>query len=64
MYAVLSPSPQTQKTDQQFRDPESGRTLHWHRITTWPQIGTANSYEEARAKFGGRPVLQWIGKTH
>jgi hypothetical protein len=68
MYQVLSTRPITERTGEksQARDAEGNiRTVHWEEVTTWPILGMAKDYDEARAKFGGRPVLQWIGKhTH
>lgn len=60
MFRVLSPAPKTEKTGEFTQTPEG--KIHWHRVTEWPHLGYAESMEEAREKFGGRPVLEWAGK--
>ena len=59
MYRVLATAPKMVKTGAVTQTPEG--PIHWHRVTEWPHLGYANSYEEAREKFGGRPVLEFVG---
>jgi hypothetical protein len=63
MYRVLASRPKTIQTEEVAYITE-GKTVYFHKITSWPELGTANSYEEAREKFGGRPVLEHIGNVH
>jgi hypothetical protein len=63
MYKVLSPRPKTEKTGETTIGSD-GELIKWHRVTSWPELGTAKDMEEAIRKFGGRPVLQWIGEIH
>jgi hypothetical protein len=63
VFKVLAPRPKTEKTGEVTQGPD-GEQIKWHRIASWPELGTAKSYEEARRKFGGRPVLEYIGKVH
>ncbi len=67
MWQVLSARPFTERTGEKayVADTRGEPTiLHWERVKDWPILGTASSYEEARRRFGGRPVLAWIGNTH
>jgi hypothetical protein len=63
MYKVLSTRPKTERTGEVTTGPD-GEPIKWHRVTSWPELGTAKDMEEARRKFGGRPVLEYIGKIH
>jgi hypothetical protein len=38
-----------------------GPPIHWQRVN-WRCIGEARDMQEAIAKYGGRPVLEWIGE--
>jgi hypothetical protein len=60
MYRVLSTRPQTERSGEVTHSPEG--EIKWHRVKAWPELGTAKDMQEAREKFGGRPVLQWIGR--
>lgn len=62
MYRVLRPSPLTRKTSEQVPGADPG--VRYHEVTTWPVLGYATSYEEAREKFGGRPVLEEVDDLH
>ena len=59
MYRVLRSHPLTERTGEVTYGSD-GEPIKWHRVTSWPVLGTAKSYHEARAKFGGRPVLEPI----
>lgn len=63
MYRVLSTRPETEKTGESFMQP-NGEIGRWHRVVAWRELGTAKDMEDARQKFGGRPVLEFIGQTH
>jgi hypothetical protein len=64
MYTVLSSRPRTVETSE-IAFIHEGRPVYFHKIVTWPEMGIAKDYEDARQKFGGRPVLgEAIGKTH
>jgi hypothetical protein len=63
MYKVLSTRPKTEKTGETTIGSD-GELIKWHRVVTWPELGTAKDMEEARRMFGGRPALQWIGEIH
>ncbi len=65
-FKVLTPRPQTERTGEHSSYYEDGRqvAIHWERVKGWRVLGIADSYEQAREKFGGRPVLEWIGSTH
>jgi hypothetical protein len=60
MYRALRSSPLTRKTDEQVPGAEPG--VRYHEVTRWPVLGIVQSYQEARERFGGRPVLEWIGE--
>lgn len=59
VYRVLKP--RYSKTGETTQTPDG--LIKWYRVD-WVDLGVANSYEEARAKFGGRPVLERIGRLH
>jgi hypothetical protein len=60
LYRVLSPRPKTEKTGEITYDSD-GEAIKWHKVISWPELGTARDMQEAREKFGGRPVLEYIG---
>lgn len=61
-YRVLTSRPQTERTDLiAFTTPEG--PIYFHRCKEWKTLGFAESYEEAREKFGGRPVLELIPES-
>lgn len=67
-FRVLRSSPKTEKTGQVSY--EDGQPIRWHRVTHWPVIGTIEARSEedalslARAKFGGRPVIEPAQDIH
>jgi hypothetical protein len=62
MFKVLATRPKTERSGEVTPSPEG--EIKWHRVKDWPELGTAKDYEEARRKFGGRPVLEHIGNIH
>jgi hypothetical protein len=60
IYRVLATAPKTEKTGEASMSPEG--LIRWHRVVEWRHLGYADSYEDARARFGGRPVLELIGR--
>jgi hypothetical protein len=59
MYRVLKDYPRTEKTGETQQTAEG--TIRWQRVTEWPHLGYATSMEDAKMKFGGYPVLEYIG---
>lgn len=64
MFQVLAPAPIFEKTDKVAFTSPDGKPVYFHRVTGWKELGFAKDYEEARQKFGGRPVLVDISATH
>jgi hypothetical protein len=58
MYRVLRDYPRTERTGEVTVTPDG--TTRWHAVTDWPVLGTAKDMAEAKAKFGGYPVLEQI----
>lgn len=59
IYRVLHDYPRTEKTGETTQTADG--IIKWNRAE-WVHKGYANSYEEAKAKFGGYPVLERIGR--
>jgi hypothetical protein len=74
LYRVLRPAPLTERTgevtydgDQQVVSQDTtDQQIRWHRVTSWPELGTiqAKSAEQAirmaREEYGGRCALEEI----
>jgi hypothetical protein len=64
LYRALRTTPLTERNGQTSY--EDGKTVRQHDITTWPALGTLRSKSkeqaviDARAKWGGRPVIEEI----
>jgi hypothetical protein len=64
LYRVLRPAPLTERTGEVTYDGD--QQIRWHRVTSWPQLGTiqATSAEQAirmaREEYGGRCALEEI----
>ncbi len=58
MYRALSTAPQTTPTGavEKTKDGE----IRWHKVTGWRELGIVKSLAEAKAKYGGSPVLEVI----
>lgn len=61
VYRVLSTAPKTERTGDVTPTPEG--LIRWQRVTDWPCVGYADSYEDARRRFGGRPVLELVRRS-
>lgn len=59
MYRVLKP--RYEKTGEVTQTPEG--PMRWHRVI-WVDVGMARDMPDAKAKFGGYPVLEFIGRPH
>lgn len=59
LYRVLATVPNMVKTGEVTQTHEG--PMRWHRVTSWTHLGYADSYEDARQRFGGRPVLEFVG---
>lgn len=57
VYRVLKP--RYEKTGEVTQTPEG--PIRWYRVD-WIHQGYADNYADARARFGGRPVLEYVGK--
>lgn len=66
LYRVLQSRPITLRTGKVDREMENGRMveIHWERVVTWLEQGTAHSMDDAKRKFGGSPVLEPIDSIH
>ena len=62
-YMAYRCAPVCEKTGETSLD-EDGRVIRWQRVARWVALGTANSMAHAKAKFGGYPVLERIGRVH
>jgi hypothetical protein len=56
IYRVLHDYPRTEKIGESTMTPDGA--VKWNRVAEWKCKGYANSMEEAKAKFGGYPVLE------
>lgn len=61
-YRALSTQPSTVPSGETQRTPEG--EIRWHKVWWWKQFGECNSLEEAKAKWGGSPVLQEMAGLH
>ena len=59
MFRVLKDMPRTEKTGEATQTPDG--LIRWRRVAEWPHQGFAENMAEAKAKFGGYPVLEWVG---
>jgi hypothetical protein len=57
-YRVLKDYPRTEKTGETTQTPEG--LIRWQRVASWAHVGYANNMADAKAKFGGCPVLEQI----
>lgn len=60
-FRVLKDYPKLEKTGETTQTPEG--LIRWHRVKEWEHVGYADSFEDAKEKFGGYPVLEWCGKV-
>lgn len=51
------------KTGETTLDAE-GRVIKWQKVAEWLHLGFADGMEDAKRKFGGAPVLEFIGRVH
>jgi hypothetical protein len=62
-YKVYRCAPVCEKTGESSLD-EEGRVVKWQRVVRWVELGTAADMQHAKRKFGGYPVLEYIGRLH
>jgi hypothetical protein len=60
MYVALKPI--YEKTGEVTYGPD-GKPMPWFRVS-WSELGRVRNLTEAKSKFGGSPVLAWIGAAH
>lgn len=60
-FRVLKDYPKVEKTGETTQTPDG--LIKWNRAE-WIHQGYAESFEEAKAKFGGYPVLERVGAVH
>jgi hypothetical protein len=60
-YRVLHDYPKTEKTGETTMTAEG--SIKWNRVADWRHKGYANSMEDAKAIFGGYPVLEFVGRV-
>jgi hypothetical protein len=56
-YRVLLPI--YEKTGEVTERP-GGKPVHWERIERFVVLGGASDMEQAKEKFGGAPILEWV----
>lgn len=61
-FRVLKDYPRTEKTGETQQTPDG--LIRWQRVIEWPHLGFAENMAEAKAKFGGYPVLEFVGSVH
>lgn len=61
-FRVLKDIPRLEKTGETTQTPEG--LIRWNRVSEWIHVGYAESMEDAKAKFGGYPVLERIDAVH
>lgn len=61
-YRVLKDCPRLEKTGETTQTPDG--LIRWHRVSEWIHQGFAADMQDAKAKFGGYPVLEFVGSVH